>query len=288
MLITCPQCWTSYDVAAAKLGSEGRSVRCARCQSQWLAKSSDEEPASDDAAWGMTAPADPVERSGVQALATAGPPAAADTETSVEDWGMPAPAEIVDAPPLAPVSDEPHAGAEAVTDTDAIDIESLAARQSRIVHPKPPRRRLRAPRPGLMVLALAAVLAALIGWRAQIVRLLPQTAPVFATIGLPVNLRGLVFEDLGVAGESEGDVPVLVVHGVIRNITPHQVAVPRLRFALRSPGGLEVYAWTILPDKAILGPYATLPFHSRLASPPSDTKDVMVRFFGRQDVNAGL
>jgi hypothetical protein len=61
-----------------------------------------------------------------------------------------------------------------------------------------------------------------------------------------------------------------------------------LRFALRSPAGLEVYAWTILPDKAILGPYATLPFHSRLASPPSDTKDVMVRFFSRQDVNAGL
>ena len=44
-------------------------------------------------------------------------------------------------------------------------------------------------------LALVALNAALIGWRAEVVRFLPQTASLYAAIGLPVNLRGLAFAE---------------------------------------------------------------------------------------------
>src|SRR5262249_13599329 len=37
MLITCTNCGTSYQVAAASLGPTGRSVRCARCKQMWFA-----------------------------------------------------------------------------------------------------------------------------------------------------------------------------------------------------------------------------------------------------------
>src|SRR5262245_23598822 len=37
MLITCTNCATSYQVAAASLGPTGRSVRCARCKQMWFA-----------------------------------------------------------------------------------------------------------------------------------------------------------------------------------------------------------------------------------------------------------
>src|SRR5215470_13317171 len=37
MLITCTNCGTSYQVAAASLGPTGRSVRCARCKQTWFA-----------------------------------------------------------------------------------------------------------------------------------------------------------------------------------------------------------------------------------------------------------
>jgi hypothetical protein len=63
--------------------------------------------------------------------------------------------------------------------------------------------------------------------------------------------------------------------------------VPRLRFAARNATGQEVYTWTALPSRSILGPGETLDFHSRLASPPADASDVMVRFFTAQDVEAG-
>src|ERR1700681_509612 len=39
MLIACPNCQTSYDVSAASLGAEGRSVRCVRCREIWFATS---------------------------------------------------------------------------------------------------------------------------------------------------------------------------------------------------------------------------------------------------------
>jgi hypothetical protein len=64
------------------------------------------------------------------------------------------------------------------------------------------------------------------------------------------------------------------------------VEVPRLRFALRNPAGVEVYAWTALPAKPVLAAGEALPFRSRLASPPGDTHDVVVRFFHRRDLDS--
>src|SRR2546423_604536 len=37
MQIVCPNCATGYDVQAAALGAEGRSVRCTRCRTVWHA-----------------------------------------------------------------------------------------------------------------------------------------------------------------------------------------------------------------------------------------------------------
>ncbi len=62
--------------------------------------------------------------------------------------------------------------------------------------------------------------------------------------------------------------------------------VPRLRFAARNPAGQEVYVWTALPSRSVLGPGESLDFSSRLVSPPADATDVMVRFFNAQDAAA--
>ena len=67
----------------------------------------------------------------------------------------------------------------------------------------------------------------------------------------------------------------------------HTVEVPRLRFAVRNGAGHEVYAWTALPTKNLLGPGDGMPFRTRLASPPPDGRDVIVRFYNRRDAVAG-
>ncbi len=54
----------------------------------------------------------------------------------------------------------------------------------------------------------------------------------------------------------------------------------------RNKAGQEVYAWTALPERSLLSPGETMTFRSRLASPPPDTRDMLVRFFNRRDLVA--
>ena len=46
---------------------------------------------------------------------------------------------------------------------------------------------------------LVAFNVALVGARNEVVRYLPQTASLFAAIGLPVNLRNLKFENVKIS-----------------------------------------------------------------------------------------
>jgi len=83
-------------------------------------------------------------------------------------------------------------------------------------------------------------------------------------------------------------VPVLLVQGRIVSTSKHMVDVPRLRFAVRNASGNEIYTWTALPNRSLLSPGETLAFQSRLASPPPETRDVLVRFFNRHDLGVGI
>jgi predicted Zn finger-like uncharacterized protein len=280
MRIVCPHCSTSYEVDNAQLGAEGRTVRCARCQQTWRAKAPAHALVAEPLEWGLAAlePKDAVAH-----------PVWESPAVTAESYGPNLPASIADAPPLSPADhDEPphewtHA-AEIVSETEPReDIETVAARRAHVARDTRRRKRQRSG-PLRVIAACAAVLAALLIWRAEVVRLAPQTAQIFAAIGLPVNLRGVAFEDLGITEETHEGVPVMVVQGRIVNITKHDAEVPRLRFAVRNKAGVEIYAWTALPDQNELKAGESMPFRSRLASPPAESKDVLVRFFQRRDL----
>lgn len=315
MLIVCPSCATSYQVEPSSLGATGRSVRCVRCRKVWFASNTEAMAAialsyrQDMAALstagvdGLTvaAPAESPVETAPTALddAPADPPA--DQPPAEEmarddrgpaplpeprDYELPAAAVTVDdAPALVPGEPEraPQAAAESIPE----DIESVAARR---IRPPPPRRRAHWPVPGwsTAILALITINIGLIAWRAEIVRLLPQTASVYAAIGLEVNLRGLVFTELVTRKEMQDGVPMLVVEGVIKNARKHPTDVPRLRFTVRNATGHEIYSWTALPARNVMAPGTAMPFRSHLASPPPEAHAVLVRFFNRRDLVAGV
>jgi predicted Zn finger-like uncharacterized protein len=202
----------------------------------------------------------------------------------------------VEAPPLAPVDldagrppldfDSDHAAdAAAEPNEPAEDIETYAARRQR----RGGRAAWRWPLSGLQngILALLIVDAVLIGWRDAFVRILPQTASFYATMGLPVNLRGLDFADISTATEQHDGVPILVVDGSIVNVSHRIVDVPRLKFAVRNAAGEEIYSWTAVPPRANLPPGEAVQFRSRLASPPVGGQAVLVRFMTRRDIISG-
>lgn len=135
--------------------------------------------------------------------------------------------------------------------------------------------------------AMAAVVLALIIWRAEIVRLLPQTAIFYRLAGLEVNLRGLAFKDVKMSTETVDGKPVLVIEGMIVAQTRKPVELPRLRFSVRDAHDTEIYAWNAVLEQPALKPGESAWFRTRLASPPPEGRSIDVRFFNRQDLAAG-
>jgi predicted Zn finger-like uncharacterized protein len=306
MLIACPSCATCYRVDPSSLGPKGRSVRCARCHCVWVAAGAEalgaiagaeiiEEAAAPAAAAALaqdlaSAPVEAnaaVETSGepsVDELIAEASGSAPPSETPpVQDPAPPQePLAVVESPALAPTDE----GGEAADGSAGADIETVAARRRKT---QAKRRRARWPLPGYtaLILALITVDLGLIAWRTDIVRWAPQTASLYAAIGLPVNVRGLAFANVNGDTQTGDGVQVLSIKGDIVSTTSRVVEVPRLRFSVRNRNGSELYSWTALPSRSVASPGETLTFHSRLASPPPETHDVLVRFFNRRDFAAG-
>jgi len=303
MLIVCPTCATTYQIKAGALGDAGRNVRCASCKNTWYA--TPESAVTEDAA---AAPAATARAAAVPA-ATRQPPAEDFTADFDGGFGVataepvddPAAAEeaakalaVMDAPPLAP-GDSPDgddAAASNKFDPGTPDeIETVAGRRVRQSYTDRKEKRSLMQRilsvPALIVVLVAILLGAL-NWRVALVRQFPQTASLFSMLGMPVNLRGLSFMEVKSRNEFVDGAAVLVIEGTIVNLTPRTLEVPRLRFGLRNSAGHEVYAWTSLPSKTSLGSGDGLAFRTRLASPPADGRDVIVRFFSRRDAGLGL
>jgi predicted Zn finger-like uncharacterized protein len=286
MHIVCPHCSTSYAINSATLGATGRTVRCSRCKEVWLARAEDAidmvalQPAmaeashpgeeTDDAGWNTTVRRD---EDGLDEAPVVDSPSIAadwrDEERGVQDPAWPSLA--------SDDGDDAEDGRRGGT--------GWFGRRAR------PSGRRRAGRylPGATTIcaALGALTAALIVWRADVVRLLPQTAAFYATVGLDVNLRGLLFKDVKVSTETVEGKPVLVIEGAIIGETRKTVDLPRLRFSVRDAKGTEIYAWNTVLEQTALKPGERASFKSRLASPPSEARSIDIRFFNRRDIAGG-
>ena len=135
--------------------------------------------------------------------------------------------------------------------------------------------------------AMGALAAALLIWRVDVVRLLPQTAGFYKLVGLDVNLRGLRFKDVKITSETVEGKPVLVIEGVITGESSKPVELPRLRFSVRDAQGAEIYAWNSVLEQPVLRPGEKAVFKSRLASPPPEGRNIDVRFFNKRDLAGG-
>jgi predicted Zn finger-like uncharacterized protein len=299
MLIVCPSCATSYMIDPGSVGPAGRTVRCARCAATWFASAPDEAKTVDAFVDGVIAEAER-EVAVSRARAADPPPAEAPPPIAVaeDDFGsepeLPAaraierppepqeapPPSLAESPSLVPQAE--HAPLPEPGAPPAEDEENFSARRRHLQMKR--QRARRSSRWTAVVLVLFAFNVALIGARTEVVRYLPQTASLFAAIGLPVNVRQLAFENVRITREKVDGAIILAIAGKIVSKSNRPVEVPRLRFAARNASGNELYVWTARPERSILGPAESIPFRSTLAKPPTDAVDIMVRFFTAHDV----
>lgn len=255
MLIVCPTCASQYELDAAKLGPEGRKVRCASCKGAWHV-----EPA----------------------VALPEPPSAEETQALLAEELQRAAAIDAEITALAAETSDKVVAAEAAVDTEHEARQDTGRRRV-----GPGKRRL----PGPLVskargaaLPAAAALAglALLGlaaWQRQaVVRAAPQLAGVYERIGLPVNVRGLTLTAIESGVTEDGANRFLVVEGDVTNVTRAKAAVPPIEVAVQDATGATLYTWTAEPPRASLEPAELVRFRARLASPPESGRSVRVRF----------
>jgi predicted Zn finger-like uncharacterized protein len=240
MILTCTSCGTRYSVDGAKFPAAGRTVRCAKCGNSWhqAAEASAEEPLPEPATPSSAAPAE-----------------------------------------QAPAPDD-AAGFESFQNSGLSPTRAFAP-QSAVAEPRPPIGPVLAVIAGwaalIAVVLLIAVSAVL--YRQHIVVLWPQSAGVYSSLGLHVNTSGIDFRSVDYRRESEDGQVVLAVTGQIVNAGSRQLPVPQtVRVTLGDASNHELYHWTFKPNATVLGPGQSVPFVTRLSSPPAAARHLEVRF----------
>jgi predicted Zn finger-like uncharacterized protein len=289
MDIACPTCAATYEIDDGSVGDTGRKVRCAGCGTVWRAF-------RDQPSLIISAP--PPSATPEVAI-VADPPPLAPAEADIApgaDLPRNDAAFAGEQPEIAPASTPAEAVLAGGSEPNAVaEAEAGPPRKARIVKGKPAKKasggaslkRLLA-WPTLVVAATLGLAAAGYAFREPIVRLAPQSAALYAALGLPVNLRGIDIRNIRSRMIDDGGVNVLVIEGELVSVAKERQVVPRLRFAVIGEKGQEIFTWSTQADKAQLQPGEAMPFRRRLAAPPVDGKDVNVRFLSASDITAGL
>ncbi|WP_281927466.1 hypothetical protein [Methylocystis iwaonis] len=128
------------------------------------------------------------------------------------------------------------------------------------------------------IIAIIMGATAMIAMRERIVRIAPPLASSYRALGMPVNLAGLELREVRSRIVMDGARRVLVTEGEIVNIRRERNAVPAISLAVRGANGLDRYRWTTSAPKSRLDAGEKIAFRARLASPPEDGAEVLVRF----------
>lgn len=262
MLIVCPNCASRYEIAEAKIGTGGRKVRCASCQTTWQIEAPQAIAAQ---------PADEVLQSDLDAAIPDLPNAPSPEQTAAE------------------LEEELHRAAEIDADISAIAAERAEPSQPDAMQQPPKRKRnwvgarnpaarLPSAAAGIFVVAGFAALGLGLWQRERVVRTVPQFAGLYARIGLPVNVRGLAFSAVESELVQDPQGRFLVVSGDVTNIAKGTTKVPPITVVVRGEGGNVLYSWTTEPPRPSLEPAELMHFRARLASPPQDGRSVQLRF----------
>jgi len=186
--------------------------------------------------------------------------------------------------PQAPIEPDPVPAAGDAAMADAVSPSSTRAFAPASVAPPQPRMPLgpkiavAAGWAGLIAVVLLIAVSA-VRYRQDIAVIWPQSAGVYSSLGLKVNASGIDFRQVDYRRESEDGQVVLAVSGVIVNGGGRALPVPQtVRVTLSDVANHEIYHWTFKPGATVLAPGQSVPFTTRLSSPPAAARHLEVRF----------
>lgn len=284
MIITCPSCSARYVVDPVKIGSDGRTVKCAKCAHAWaqpaptpeeMAGTVAEPPAAEPAASAPPTepPADPAPQN-----AAAEEPAASNVASAFE--------ERIGQEPSAPSEDDFSEKSDEdfranFDDAFSREPESAArplrgGKSSNL--PALPRDSSRWPA-RIAWIALIVIVIGVIGgalaFQQSISTSWPPAKKLYDLIGMsaePIKKR------LGVRSVryTYPDKDTLRIDGELVNLSKAPHDVPNLRILFLDATGKVVKRWTFPPPERRMLPDEVVKFATEIKNPPADAKRIDV------------
>ena len=238
MILTCPECSTSYMAKDGVIGPNGRSVRCASCETVWFVEGVDPDAMAlkDNQTVLLTPESVPESQIGVETK-----------PLSVPEHAAPA-----------------SVGAHILLRNKA-DAEKLSKRKRLIgliwVA-------------ALLLIGLAAIFA--IVKRQAIVESYPKAATLYQAFGINMksnglDIQGLSSQRLVIDGED-----VLRVNGEVVNLTSSDISAPPLQLRLENRSGEALVDWYVEVGTVAAGQSVTI--ETDYPSPPIDGVELRYRF----------
>ena len=262
MNLICPSCGATFRVESAQLGPAGRRVRCGDCRHTWHQKALAENPSPVPVQAPAPAPEPPVDPAAEQAAAKA---AAEPFAPSEADAGA------------APEPAEPDPPAAAAPRPAPRVAEAAAGeRLSRRAISKPTR-----PQPKQSSMSLAVgwaiygvvVIGLVSGFyygRAPLVAMVPEMTRLYDLVGLKPEVYelGLELRDLKTVTRQIDGGRVVVVEGLVINLSDQDRQIPQLYASVTDAEGIELDRWTFEAASAILPPGGTAHFETVAKNTP--------------------
>ncbi|HVI32687.1 DUF3426 domain-containing protein [Phenylobacterium sp.] len=240
MILTCPECATSYFVDDSRIPAGGRTVKCTSCGARWHTSQNAATSEPDSELFEDTAAAEPAPE---PADEQAGP----EPVTAADDLVVSGPA-----PGTRPPRVTPPTASKAPTGP------ILAW--------------------GLMAALVVAFVVGAVLFRDEVVRLAPQTSGAYAGLGLSVNSLGLAIEQVKVEPTFQAGRPVLAVSGTIRNLRDEAAEAPAIRIEMLSRSGKPLAAKIVRPIDPHIPAGAKRHFAVSIADPPSSLQNLELAF----------
>ena len=137
--------------------------------------------------------------------------------------------------------------------------------------------------PGAAAAAVLLLVGILVLARESIVRVLPGAATFYAALGFDgpgVVGAGLEFREVTSRREWAGTDEVLIVRGVVANVSKQTVSVPPVRVALYDIDEYEVQSMTVPNSVQELAAGSTVAFEARIPNPALKAQRIRVTFQG--------
>lgn len=273
VVIACPNCGTRYQVPYATIGAAGREVQCAQCTKHWHATADAPPPPAINDDLLFSAEQESELDAAFEAEARTDAPALPATVQRDADHAKTL-ADIRAA--LAPKPKKQPVNAL----DPALLTKSKRAfdqRQKKVAGKLPMARVRRTARLGAFVL-LVSILLLGFALRTDLVRWFPALAGLYASIGMPVNVVGLEFENSKTMTTFRGGKPVMIITSRIRSVANMTVAVPPVLVSLLDTSGTTIYEWTVTPLARQMDPGEIFEFSTEVSAPPEGAMTVRLSF----------